>query len=217
MSDEAPNPSTRRERGEAAGHIHADRDETRQLILSAARKHFLHAGYRGTSTRQVADACGITQPALYHHFGGKEDLYVAMLEQELRHFEHGLWEAAHAALTSREALESAADVLLRQTDFEPSLIVHDMRSELSDGMRAHLFAKFTQAFHDPLSHIMERCIADGIVQRPAKGFSLLGLVRYFLHVMAFFVGQGEAPDEPQHSRATVITLFLNGTGIHTAP
>src|SRR5690349_3359337 len=52
----------------------AEREETAKLILQAARQLFMAHGYRAVSTRQVAEAVGLTQPALYHHFATKEEL-----------------------------------------------------------------------------------------------------------------------------------------------
>ena len=191
---------------------HPERDETRQLILSAAREHFLHAGYRGTSTRQVAKDCGITQPALYHHFAGKEALYVAVLENELQQIERRLRGAEDASLSSIAALEAAADSLIHHTDFKRSLVIHDMRAELSEAMRTHVAATFTQAFHHPLGRVMERCIDEGVVRRPEEvGLTPLELVRYFLHLTGFFVGRDDAR-KSERSGATVVTLFLNGVG-----
>ena len=40
-------------------------------------------GFRAVSTRQIADGCGLTQPALYHHFSDKQDLYVAVMKESL--------------------------------------------------------------------------------------------------------------------------------------
>ena len=59
------------------------RESGRSEILAAARSLFMSRGYRAVSTRDIADAVGLTQPALYHHFGGKEALYVAVMEDEL--------------------------------------------------------------------------------------------------------------------------------------
>lgn len=196
---------------------HPDRDETRCLILSAAREHFLHAGYRGTSTRQVADDCGITQPALYHHFGGKEELYVAVLENELQQIERRLRDAEEGSSSSTAALEALADSLIQHTDFKRSLVIHDMRAELSEAMRDHVSANFAQAFHHPLGRVMERCIDEGVVRRPEEvGLTHLELIRYFLHVTGFFVGR-DKDRKSQHSGATVVTLFLGGFGTQSAP
>jgi len=48
-----------------------DRAETRKVVLQAARRLFLEFGFHAVSTRQIAEACGLTQPALYHHFANK--------------------------------------------------------------------------------------------------------------------------------------------------
>ena len=42
-------------------------------------------GYSGTSLEDIAGDLGITAPALYRHFRGKDALYTAALESNLRH------------------------------------------------------------------------------------------------------------------------------------
>ena len=37
-------------------------------------------GYKQTSTREIANRCGITQPNLYHHFANKQVIYLAVIE-----------------------------------------------------------------------------------------------------------------------------------------
>ncbi|GAW99277.1 TetR family transcriptional regulator [Secundilactobacillus mixtipabuli] len=55
-------------------------EKTHQAILDAARTLFLSRGYQGTSTRDIAKAVGITQPALYHHFSDKEVIYLQVIK-----------------------------------------------------------------------------------------------------------------------------------------
>ncbi|MDN6125686.1 MAG: TetR/AcrR family transcriptional regulator, partial [Lactiplantibacillus plantarum] len=52
--------------------------KTHQAILDTARELFLRNGYDATSTRDIANAIGITQPALYHHFKDKEVSFLAV-------------------------------------------------------------------------------------------------------------------------------------------
>ena len=40
-------------------------------ILDVAEQLFMQQGYKGTSTRQIAELLGITQPNLYYHFKRK--------------------------------------------------------------------------------------------------------------------------------------------------
>lgn len=51
----------------------------REEILDAAAELFSTIGYAGTSTRRIADAVGIRQASLYHHFATKDDILDALL------------------------------------------------------------------------------------------------------------------------------------------
>ncbi|HVW34572.1 MAG TPA: TetR family transcriptional regulator [Acidimicrobiia bacterium] len=68
-------PSSKPGPGRPAG---VDAAETRDRILKAARSCFAAHGYEGTSTRMIADKAGLATAALYHHFGKKSDLMLAV-------------------------------------------------------------------------------------------------------------------------------------------
>ncbi len=53
----------------------------RAEILDAAAELFTTQGYASTSTRAVADAVGIRQASLYHHFAAKDDILEALLAE----------------------------------------------------------------------------------------------------------------------------------------
>ncbi|EHB56092.1 transcriptional regulator, TetR family [Mycolicibacterium rhodesiae JS60] len=52
-------------------------------MLTSARRLFSIHGYRGTSTRDVAADAGVTAAAIYRHFGSKEGLFEAAVEEPL--------------------------------------------------------------------------------------------------------------------------------------
>jgi AcrR family transcriptional regulator len=52
----------------------------RDEILDAAAELFTTQGYSSTSTRRIADAVGIRQASLYHHFATKDDILDALLD-----------------------------------------------------------------------------------------------------------------------------------------
>jgi AcrR family transcriptional regulator len=54
-------------------------EESRDAILSAARQLFARRGYRGTSLASIAEAAGLSQPGLLHHFPSKTELLLAAL------------------------------------------------------------------------------------------------------------------------------------------
>lgn len=55
--------------------------QSKETILDIAERHFAQFGYRGVSTAAIASDAGISDPGLLHHFGSKEGLLNALLEQ----------------------------------------------------------------------------------------------------------------------------------------
>ena len=51
---------------------------TREKILFESAKLFARQGYIGTSTREITEAVGISQPGLYRHFSSKEEIILAL-------------------------------------------------------------------------------------------------------------------------------------------
>ena len=59
----------------------AEMEETRALLLATARKVFSERGYADTSMDDLTAQAGLTRGALYHHFGDKKGLLLAVAEQ----------------------------------------------------------------------------------------------------------------------------------------
>ncbi|ATL72371.1 TetR/AcrR family transcriptional regulator [Nocardia terpenica] len=66
--------------GENEAVTHPGPGRSRQ-ILDAAAELFTTRGYASTSTRGIADAVGIRQASLYHHFASKDDMLDALLDE----------------------------------------------------------------------------------------------------------------------------------------
>ncbi len=58
------------------------RAETRARLLGAARRTFARHGYHATSLDRASEAAGCTKGALYDHFGSKEGLFLALLDEQ---------------------------------------------------------------------------------------------------------------------------------------
>lgn len=68
---------TGRGRGRPRG---GDPTETRQRILTAARRQFAERGFRGASVRSIAGEAGVDPSLINHHFGDKAQLLVATMD-----------------------------------------------------------------------------------------------------------------------------------------
>ncbi|SFL45575.1 TetR family transcriptional regulator [Geodermatophilus ruber] len=58
-----------------------DAERTRAEILAVATAEFADRGYAGARINEIADKLSTTKRMIYYYFGGKEQLYVAVLEQ----------------------------------------------------------------------------------------------------------------------------------------
>ncbi len=60
--------------------VKRDPERSRRQILEAATAEFSRLGLGGTRVNEVADRAGANKRMLYHYFGNKEDLFLAVLE-----------------------------------------------------------------------------------------------------------------------------------------
>jgi TetR/AcrR family transcriptional regulator len=55
-------------------------EDRKAAIVEAAVHLFAEKGFRGTTTRELAAAVGVSEPVLYQHFSTKSELYSAIIE-----------------------------------------------------------------------------------------------------------------------------------------
>jgi AcrR family transcriptional regulator len=80
-------------------------EERREQILRIAVRLFSNHGFRGTTTKEIAQAAGVSEAMVFRHFATKEELYAAILD--------------HKACTgsgSFEPQEMAAEAIKRKDD-----------------------------------------------------------------------------------------------------
>jgi AcrR family transcriptional regulator len=85
-----------------------DPQSTSASILAAAVREFTERGYEGARVDNIASRAGINKRMLYHYFGNKQALYVAVLESTytaIRTAEHGLH------LIDRDPIEGMTDLV----------------------------------------------------------------------------------------------------------
>jgi AcrR family transcriptional regulator len=83
----------------------------RERILDSAANVFSQYGYRLASMELVAQECGLTRQALYHHFDSKEALFRAVVEAV---HEHALEAERAAAAREEKAGKGLADIMVAQ-------------------------------------------------------------------------------------------------------
>ena len=98
-----------------------DPERTKHEILSVATKEFAKHGFNGARIDAIAARTSTTKRMIYYYFGGKEPLYIAVLEQEyakIRAYEAGLQlESLEPELAIRRLTEFTFDYDHANPDF----------------------------------------------------------------------------------------------------
>jgi len=105
-----------------SGERTRDPARTRAEILDVARREFARNGYAGARVDEIAALTRTTKRMIYYYFGGKQDLYIAVLEQvyaEVRAAEATI-DVAH--LAPAQAIRTLAELTFDHHEAHPDFI-----------------------------------------------------------------------------------------------
>ena len=98
-----------------------DSAETRRRILDIARLSFAQRGYDSATNRNLGAEAGLTAGAIYHYFGSKLDLYIAVHDDVQDRVYTRFTEAVSRSDTFRGQLESVLDEAHEMNEEDPTL------------------------------------------------------------------------------------------------
>jgi AcrR family transcriptional regulator len=93
--------------------------QTRQGLVAAARRVFLRRGFHPAGLDEIADEAGYTKGAVYSNFAGKDDLFLAVLEEHLAARAEAYRAIALAQATADEAYRAVGRIMVEAYDLEP--------------------------------------------------------------------------------------------------
>ncbi|MDH5194114.1 MAG: TetR/AcrR family transcriptional regulator, partial [Nitrospira sp.] len=196
----------RQQPARASGH------QRQASLISAAASLFATNGFRGTTTKQIALAAGVSEALLFKHFPTKRALYTALLSEKADYSE--LQEAVEKAAAKREdkrlfmllanyRIRKGADSTLFRLLLFSALEGHEMSDMF--------FRQQYRVFHDLLAGYIRQRIDDG-AYRPLDP---LLAARAFFGIIVHHRLLHDILGLPMHRthEATIeeyVSLFLNG-------
>jgi TetR/AcrR family transcriptional regulator len=160
---------------------------TRRKLLTAARLEFARHGFAGARVDEIAARAGVNKQLVYHHFGDKDALYLAVLEwvyADIREQERQLnLEGLPPEKAIRKLIEASFDYLATNPDF--IVLLND---ENRGGARHVRGSTRLEAMHSPLvrsvSHILNEGVRSGVFRKgidPIQLYiSIAGLSYFYL-------------------------------------
>lgn len=139
------------------------KEDTRERLIEAATTLFAQRGFDGTSVKELADAAGVNVSLISYHFGGKENLYRACLEQ----FGKSRLEVAQRVLQKPQSLDEFRFRLKLLTEEmfschmeapESARIIHrecDMEMPVAQDIFRNTFLKIFETLVEFFQHAQE--------------------------------------------------------------
>ena len=186
----------------------------RESILDTAARLFSQKGYSGVSIRDIAQACRLTNAALYYHFKNKEDLYLAVLHRDHQKVMRSVvgdppQAGGDLAARLRQLVLRYAGAMCGQRQSFQTL-----RRDLAhiDHARAgRLLGEIRADFMRPIQQLIEAGQAEG---RIAAGDARL-LARLLHGMIIALTFEGPSGRQPRLAPAeadALVDVFLNGVG-----
>jgi TetR/AcrR family transcriptional regulator len=136
-------------------------EATRRKLLAAARREFADSGLAGARVDEIAARAGVNKQLVYHYFGDKDALYLAVLEwvyEEIRAQERKLnLTGLPPRQAIRKLIESSFDHLAAHPDF--ILLLND---ENRGGARHVRTSRRLEAMHSPLVSMVSKILSEGV-------------------------------------------------------
>jgi AcrR family transcriptional regulator len=153
----APAPSP------ASGRLTREQSKanTRERLLAAARSAFAENGFHGASVEEIATRAGFSTGALYSNFGGKEDLFLVLMEREIEEHAREIAEAVATRPSVSERATGGARRWMMMIEREPELLLLFMEfwayGVREPAVRPKVAERFAQ-----MRRLLTRLIEDGV-------------------------------------------------------
>lgn len=181
-------------------------EPTRARLLQAAARLFTARGYHGVSVREVAQAVGVTKPALYHHYADKEALFLAILDGALHTLTRLVDRAgAHAGLRAQLTI-LLTDLLASAEEQRVGLGLAGELKHVSAARRADFEARYRRAWLGGVGELIERGVQAGELRRDLPPATL---TRALLS-LAYPAGGARTDSDPAATARDLVQLFLDG-------
>ena len=134
--------------------------DTKRRILDTARAAFASRGYEASTNRTLGADAGITAGALYHYFGSKFDLYLAVHEDVQERVFRRFTDAVGREVTFRDQLEAVLDTA-HQMNLEDPTLAQFLGSVRVDMRRHPELQEALRHSADAFRSFFERLVAFG--------------------------------------------------------
>ena len=157
-----------------------DPERTRERLLQAASREIYRSGFQSASLDTILAAAKVTKGALYHHFGSKEALGYAVVEEVIAPDLRGTW--LRPLEKGKDAIDALIGIVqgisLRPKDVRGGCPLNNLAQEMSPldaGFRKRLSRVF-DAWREAVASVLREGRPHGSVRRDVEPVDAAGLL-----------------------------------------
>ncbi|MGR2856755.1 TetR/AcrR family transcriptional regulator [Erwinia rhapontici] len=184
----------------------AEMEETRATLLATARKVFCEYGYADTSMDDLTAQAGLTRGALYHHFGDKKGLLVAVVEQIDDEMDQRLHAISTHANDPWEGFCNRCRAYLEMA-LEPEfqrIVLRDAKAVLG-GSSPESQRHCVESMRGLIRNLIQQGVVDDVDPE-----GLASLIYGSLAEAAFWIAEGDESNTRLTQGITALNLLLRG-------
>ena len=188
--------------------------ERRQAIIKEAIRLFSEKGFRGTTTRELAAAVGVSEPVIYQHFAAKKDLYAAIIESKYKEASDDLDYCRNGAeCDDRTAFQTLGRLIWRWYEDDRPLTRLLFFSALEGNELADMFfTRHAAGFLEAVSGYIRTRIEAGAfrpVDPETLAWSFIGMVAHYAQSVSVF-RFNPTPRPREAVLEDMVDVFLRG-------
>jgi len=136
------------------------KDEVRSRVLQAAGEVFAERGFAAASLDQVAAAAGFTKGAVYSNFGSKDDLFLALMEEEVARRVETVEATLRATSDLTGALAAVGTELSRRDNAWQLLYLEFWQRAVRDPQVRQAFVASRRTLRARVTEVVERFLTE---------------------------------------------------------
>lgn len=168
-----------------------EKSSKRNMIIEIAKKHFIEKGYYKTNLDEVAKELNIAKGTIYLYFQSKSELFVEIVENDLRSLINDLRDIMNNEKEPKRKLERFIDILWDKLyEFRNSLRMPEIsqREFIFDEEIFPLYMHRIYPIVSELKTITRSIIMEGIHEGQFKNLEVSALSYFIgLSIKAFFM------------------------------
>jgi AcrR family transcriptional regulator len=142
--------------------------ETRRKILDTAIDEFVRHGFSGARVERIVERVGCNMRMIYHHFGNKEGLYVAALEQVYEEIREGERLLDLSSLDPLSGIQRLLDFTFEHFARHPSFVAMTRNENLLGGRyipKSSRIAAMSSPLMTGIASLLRRGAQEGLFRR----------------------------------------------------